>query len=162
MVDPPPLVLPVTLDPAHATILRALRFESAGTLQHCLGSDFYEGVRVVYAITNPEHTAVVYVGDSEIGRSLRSRLNAHLDSRSKAGKIERESLVFVHVLVTEYLVLDTFEQETGTMPELNKVKTQRFVMHHGKRIEQRQNPPWGKSIVQQGEHRYVLRIVGRK
>jgi hypothetical protein len=32
--------------------------------------------RVIYAITNPEGTAVVYVGDTEQGRDVRGRLKA--------------------------------------------------------------------------------------
>jgi hypothetical protein len=83
-------------------------------------------VRTLYAITNPEQTEVVYVGDAEVGRDLRARLKAHLDSRGKAGHVEPDSLVFVHVMVTEYMVLSRFQEDTGSMPVLNKRKVPKY------------------------------------
>lgn len=119
---PRALTLPPTLHPKHAALLREHRFETAGLAKAVLRTDEYDGVRTLYAITNPEQTEVVYVGDAEVGRDLRARLKAHLDSRGKAGHIEPDSLVFVHVMVTEYMVLSRFQEDTGAMPVLNKRK----------------------------------------
>ena len=119
---PRALTLPPTLHPQHAALLREHRFETAGLAKAVLRTDEYDGVRTLYAITNPEQTEVVYVGDAEVGRDLRARLKAHLDSRGKAGHVEPDSLVFVHVMVTEYMVLSRFQEDTGSMPVLNKRK----------------------------------------
>lgn len=119
---PRALTLPSTLHPKHAALLREHRFETAGLAKAVMRSDEYDGVRTIYAITNPEQTEVVYVGDAEVGRDLRARLKAHLDSREKAGRVEPDSLVFVHVMVTEYMVLSRFQEDTGSMPVLNKRK----------------------------------------
>lgn len=85
----------------------------------------YDDLRLVYAITDPAHTSVVYVGETDRARDPRARYRSHIDSRKKIGKVELESLVFVHVMVTEYMVLDAFEHDTGSMPPLNMRKSQR-------------------------------------
>jgi hypothetical protein len=123
---PRALTLPPTLHPQHAALLREHRFETAGLAKAVLRTDEYDGVRTLYAITNPEQTEVVYVGDAEVGRDLRARLKAHLDSRGKAGHVEPDSLVFVHVMVTEYMVLSRFQEDTGSMPVLNKRKVPKY------------------------------------
>lgn len=130
----PPLVIPDTLDPAHASLLRGHRFESAGTVAHVLSDDEYDGIRALYAITNPAKTAVVYVGESEAGRDIRGRIKAHMNARDKAGNIEADSLVFVHVMVTEYMVLDAFEHATGALPLLNHHKTMKHAIHPNRKI----------------------------
>jgi hypothetical protein len=122
MRKPVELTIPETLDPVHAALLREHHFETAGHVGFVMRGFAYDGMRVLYAITDPAYTRVVYVGDSEVGRNLKGRLKDHLDSRKMAGHIERESLVFVHVMVTEYMVLDRFEEETGSMPLLNVAK----------------------------------------
>ena len=123
---PRALTLPPTLHPKHAALLREHRFETAGLAKAVLRTDEYDGVRTLYAITNPEQTEVVYVGDAEVGRDLRARLKAHLDSLGKAGHVEPDSLVFVHVMVTEYMVLSRFQEDTGSMPVLNKRKVPKY------------------------------------
>lgn len=129
----PPLTIPDTLYPTHAAILREHHFETAGDLGRVIRSDEYDGVRILYAITNPERTALVYIGESEEGRDLRGRLKSHMDSRAKAGHVEKTSLVFVHVMVTEYLVLDRFEQETGALPLLNRRKVAKHMTRNWQR-----------------------------
>lgn len=123
MRKPVELTIPATLDATHAALLREHHFETAGRIEFVMRGFAYDGMRVLYAITNPSETAVVYVGDSEVGRDLKKRLKDHLDSRRMAGHVEMESLVFVHVMVTEYMVLDRFEEEAGSMPLLNRSKT---------------------------------------
>ena len=123
MRKPVELTIPSTLDPVHAALLREHHFETAGRIEFVMRGFAYDGMRVLYAITNPSGTAVVYVGDSEVGRDLKKRLKDHLDSRRMTGHVEPDSLVFVHVMVTEYMVLDRFEEETGSMPLLNRSKT---------------------------------------
>ena len=122
MRKPVELTIPATLDPVHAALLREHHFETAGRVEFVLRGFAYDGVRVLYAITNPSETAVVYVGDSEVGRDLKGRLKNHLNDRSKIGHVEADSLVFVHVMVTEYMVLDRFEEETRGLPLLNRTK----------------------------------------
>jgi hypothetical protein len=129
MPTAPTLTIPDTLDPAHAAILREHHFETAGNLGFVLRGDAYDGIRTLYAVTDPAGGALVYIGDTEVGRDLRGRLKAHLNARDKAGQVEKESLVFVHVMVTEYMVLDRFQEETGGLPLLNKRK----VAKHTKR-----------------------------
>lgn len=138
MQPPPPLILPDSLHPTHAALLREHHFESAGTLGYVVRGDTYDGLRTLYAITNPQWTEIVYIGDSEQGRNLRGRLKAHLNTRDKAGHIERNSLVFVHVMVTEYMVLDRFEQEMKALPLLNRTKA-------------RKHAAWGLADVEPGE-----------
>ena len=119
---PPRLILPTSLDPVHADLLREHHFEAAGALRDAIRTDAFDGVRALYAITNPEQTAIVYIGDTEEGRDVRGRFKSHLNDRSKLGQVEKDSLAYVHVMVTEYLVLDRFEQETGKLPLLNRRK----------------------------------------
>ncbi len=118
----PTLTIPETLHADHAALLREHHFETAGALGDVIRNDEYDGIRIIYIITNPEQTEIVYVGDTEEGRNVRGRLKDHLDTRSKAGKVEKTSLVFVHVMVTEYMVLDRFEEVFGRLPVLNKRK----------------------------------------
>ena len=118
----PTLTIPATLHPDHAAMLREHHFETAGVMRDLLRSDEYDGIRAIYAVTNPEQTALVYIGESEEGRDIRGRLKSHMNARNKAGHVEKESLVFVHVMVTEYMVLDRFEEVVGALPVLNKRK----------------------------------------
>lgn len=122
----PTLTIPATLHPLHASLLREHHFETAGVLSEVVRGDAYSGMRIIYAITNPAQTEIVYIGDTEVGRDVRGRLKAHANDRSKMGHVERDSLVFVHVMVTEYMVLDRFQQEMKTLPLLNNRK----VMKH--------------------------------
>ena len=118
----PTLTIPATLHADHAAMLREHHFETAGVMRDLLRSDEYDGIRAIYAVTNPEQTALVYIGESEEGRDIRGRLKSHMNARNKAGHVEKDSLVFVHVMVTEYMVLDRFEEVVGTLPVLNKRK----------------------------------------
>ena len=122
MRKPVELTIPDTLDPVHAALLREHHFETAGRVEFVMRGFAYDGMRVLYAIANPSATALVYVGDSEVARDLKKRLKDHLDSRRMAGLVEPDSLLFVHVMVTEYMVLDRFEEETGRLPTLNRSK----------------------------------------
>jgi hypothetical protein len=94
-------------------------------LESALKSDEYDEARVIYAITNPEKTEIVYIGDTESGRDVRGRLKAHLKDRDKIGLVENESDVYIHFMITEFLVLSTFEEEVGSLPALNKRKSQK-------------------------------------
>ncbi len=120
--EPDDLVLPDTLDARHADLLREHGFEAAGTLAQALSTDTYDLARVIYAIVNPEATAIVYIGGTEGGRDVRVRLRTHLRDRAKIGHVEKESLLFVHVMLTEYVVLHHFESDTGRLPVCNKRK----------------------------------------
>ena len=133
VMPPPSLTIPETLHPKHAALLRECHFETAGPLADVIRTDEYDGIRIIYAITNPQQTDIVYVGDTEEGRDVRGRLKDHLDTRSKAGHVEKTSLVFVHVMVTEYMFLDRFEEEVGTLPELNKRKVAKHWKRNAKR-----------------------------
>ncbi len=113
----------MALNRSHKSILDEYVFEKAGPLKKVLGSDEYDGIRVIYAITDPEHTKVVYIGDTEQGRDVRARLRSHLKDREKVGLVEETSIVYIHIMVTEYLILDEFEEKTGTLPVLNKRKS---------------------------------------
>lgn len=121
------LTLPPTLDPIHADLLREHLFEDAGLLAYALRQDEFDGLRVVYAITNPAQTELVYIGDAEQGRNLRSRLRAHLKDREKIGHVEADSRVYVHVMITEFMVLNNFHADTGRLPVCNKRKSQKHV-----------------------------------
>jgi hypothetical protein len=121
------LTLPPTLDPVHADILREHLFEDAGLLAYALRQDEFDGLRVVYAITNPAQTELVYIGDAEQGRNLRSRLRTHLKDREKIGHVELDSRVYVHVMITEFMVLNNFYADTGRLPVCNKRKSQKHV-----------------------------------
>lgn len=121
------LTIAPTLHPAHADLLREHLFEDAGLLGRALKSDAFDGVRVVYAITNPQQTAIIYIGDTEQGRNLRGRLKAHVRDREKIGHVELDSFVYVHVMITEFLVLDRFQEDTGAIPVCNKRKVQKHV-----------------------------------
>jgi len=132
MDTPPPddddgLTLPPTLDPLHADLLREHLFEDAGPLAYALRQDEFDGLRVVYALTNPAQTELVYIGDAEQGRNLRSRLRAHLKDRDKIGHVELDSRVYVHVMITEFMVLNNFHADTGRLPVCNKRKSQKHV-----------------------------------
>jgi hypothetical protein len=109
----------------HEKVLKDNHFERVGDVGAALKSDEYEGDRVIYAITNPEKTEVVYVGDTEQGRSVRSRLKAHLKDREKVGLVEENSDLYIHVMVTEFAVLTDFEDRAGALPVLNKRKVQK-------------------------------------
>ena len=61
------------------------------------------------------------------GRDVRGRLKAHLNSREKVGQVEKTSEVYIHMMVTEFMVLDAFEQDAGAIPVLNKRKSQKHV-----------------------------------
>ena len=103
----------------HSAILKVNDFVPCGTVKQALDSDQWDGVRVLYAISDPKNTRIVYVGDSEKGRALRARLKDHLSKRSKKGLVELKSRVWVHFMVTERSVLCDFQENTGAIPELN-------------------------------------------
>lgn len=130
----PTLTIPDTLDPVHAAILREHHFVTAGIVSFVLRGDAWDGIRVLYAITNPTQTALVYVGDAEVSRSLRSRLKSHMNARDKMGHVERDSLVFVHVMVTEFMVLRRFEEDTGKLPVLNKRNTPKHMQNRDYKV----------------------------
>lgn len=117
----------MALKKSHKEILEHLHFEHAGELADALKSDEYDGMRVIYAITNPKQTEIVYIGDTEQGRDVRGRLKSHLKDREKVGLVENESDVYIHVMVTEFLVLTEFEDKSGSLPVLNKRKSQKHV-----------------------------------
>lgn len=121
-----PLTLPDTLDRDHARLLREHLFEDAGPLWRVLTTDAWDGLRIVYALTDPECRAVVYVGETELGRNLRGRLRCHLRDREKLGAVERESRVYVHVMITEFMVLARFREETDALPRCNKRMVAKF------------------------------------
>ena len=111
----------------HQKLIDEMHFEHAGEIKKALKSDEFDECRVIYAITNPEKTEIVYVGDTEQGRDVRGRLKAHMRDREKAGLVEEDSDVYVHVMITEFFVLSTFEELVGTLPVLNKRKSQKHV-----------------------------------
>ena len=117
----------MALKRAHQKLLDEFHFEHWGALEEVLRDDEYDDNRVIYAITNPQKTEIVYVGDTEQGRDVRGRLKAHIKDRDKVGHVENESDVYVHLMITEYAVLDAFEQDTGALPALNKRKSQKHV-----------------------------------
>jgi|GEM_PF-2456461 len=120
--EPAELNLPDTLDPRHAALLREHGFEDAGTIARVLSTDGYDLTRLIYAIVNPEGTAIVYIGGTEAGRDLRGRLRNHLRDRAKIHHVERESFVYVHIMLTEYVVIHHFHEDTGALPVCNKRK----------------------------------------
>lgn len=134
MALPAELILPDTLDPIHAALLREHHFSTAGELGFVIRGDAWDGIRILYAITNPAQTELVYVGDTEVGRDLRGRLKDHLSRRSKAGRVELDSLVFVHVMVTEYMVLRRFKEDIGRLPVLNKRLTPKHTKHRAAKV----------------------------
>ena len=111
----------------HKKVLTETHFEHVGELKKVLASDEFDGARVIYAITNPEKTEIVYIGETEQGRDVRGRLKSHMKDRDKVGLVEENSDVYIHFMVTEFFVLDTFEQLNGTLPILNKKKSQKHV-----------------------------------
>ena len=115
----------MALDRKHKKILTDNHFEPCGTLADALKLDRWDGARVLYAITDPADTQIVYIGDTEVGRDVRARLRAHLNDRSKIGKVENASQLWVHFMITEFKVLTDFEQAVGGLPELNKRKVQK-------------------------------------
>lgn len=104
-----------------------MQFERAGELGGVLKSDEFDGTRVIYAITNPAKTEIVYVGDTEVGRDVRGRLKSHLKDRDKVGLVEEDSDVYIHIMITEFAVLNAFEDSVGSLPVLNKRKSQKNV-----------------------------------
>lgn len=109
----------------HKKIIDEMHFEYWADVATALNSDKFDGSRVIYAITNPEKTEIVYIGDTETGRDVRGRLKAHMKDRGKVGLVENESDVYIHFMITEYLVLSAFEQEIGNLPVGNKRKSQK-------------------------------------
>lgn len=98
----------------HKNVLDRLQFGLWGDVEEVLRSDEFDDWRVIYAITNPEKTEVVYVGDTEQGRDVRGRLKAHMRDREKVSLVEIDSDVYIHLMVTEFFVL-SFEEEAGAM-----------------------------------------------
>ena len=47
----------------HQKIIDQMHFEPGGEIQQALKSDEFDDCRVIYAITNPEKTEIVYIGD---------------------------------------------------------------------------------------------------
>ena len=115
----------MTLESKHQKIMKQFHFERWNEVKKCLESDEFDGFRIIYAITNPTKTEIIYVGDTEQGRDVRGRLKAHMKDREKVGFVENDSDVYIHVMITEFLVLDTFEQLNGSLPKLNKRKSQK-------------------------------------
>ena len=111
----------------HKKVLTEMHFEYVGELKKVLANDEFDGARVIYAISNPEKTEIVYVGDTEQGRDVRGRLKSHMKDREKVGQVEENSDVYIHFMITEFLVLSTFEELVGTLPALNKRKSQKHV-----------------------------------
>jgi hypothetical protein len=111
----------------HQKIIDQMHFEYAGDVSKALKSDEFDDCRVIYAITNPDKTEIVYIGDTEQGRDVRGRIKAHMKDRDKVGFVEEDSDVYVHVMVTEYYVLSEFEASVGALPVLNKRKSQKHV-----------------------------------
>lgn len=110
----------------HEKVLKEHHFEHAGTVGEVLSSDEYDELRLIYAITDPTQREIVYVGETEQGRNLRGRLAAHLKDRDKINLVEKESQLYVHVMVTEFAVLSAFEDAVGGLPACNKRKVQKF------------------------------------
>lgn len=129
---PPPgtfdlLTIAPTFNREQALLLEEYLFEDAGLIRDALRSDAFDGIRIVYAITNPEQTELVYIGDTETGRNLRARLRAHMKDREKIGHVELDSMVYVHLMITEFVVLDRFQEETGKLPVCNKRKVDKYL-----------------------------------
>lgn len=110
----------------HEKILKTHRFEHAGTLGEALERDEFDDLRVIYAITDPGKREIIYIGETEQGRNMRGRLNAHLKDREKINLVENDSDLYVHVMVTEFRVLSDFEEITGGLPACNKRKAMKF------------------------------------
>lgn len=121
------LTIAPTFNRAQALLLEEYLFEDAGLIRDALKADAFDGHRIVYAITNPEQTEVVYIGDTETGRNLRARLRAHMRDREKIGHVELDSRVYVHLMITEFIVLDRFHEETGKLPVCNKRKVDKYL-----------------------------------
>jgi hypothetical protein len=117
----------MALKKAHKNVVERMHFEHWTELGQAIQSDEFDGFRLIYAITDPEKKEIVYVGDTEQGRDVRARLRSHLNDRKKVGLVENESDVYIHVMITEYLVLSVFEEEVGELPALNKRKSQKHV-----------------------------------
>lgn len=117
----------MALKKAHKQVLDEMHFEHVGELSKALKSDEFDGSRVIYAITNPDKSEVIYVGDTEQGRDVRGRLKSHMKDREKVGLVEENSDVYIHVMITEFAVLSAFEDLTGGLPALNKRKVQKHV-----------------------------------
>lgn len=117
----------MALKKPHQKLVKEMHFEHIGEVGDAIQSDEFDGLRVIYAITNPEKTEIVYIGDTEQGRDVRGRLKSHLKDRDKVDLVEADSDVYVHVMITEYLVLTTFEELVGSLPILNKRKSQKHV-----------------------------------
>lgn len=109
----------------HKKVLDHCHFEQWGEIQKVLKSDEFDSCRVIYAITNPDKTEIVYVGDTEQGRDVRGRLKAHMKDREKVGLVESNSDVYIHMMVTEFFVLSELEELSGALPTLNKRKSQK-------------------------------------
>ena len=117
----------MTLKNPHKKVLTDNHFERWGEMDEVLKSDEFDGARIIYAITNPTKTEIVYIGDTEQGRDVRGRLKSHMQDRDKAGCVETKSDVWIHLMVTEYSVMDHFEELNGALPALNKRKSQKHV-----------------------------------
>lgn len=110
---------------AHADLLKKLRFVKEGTIEVVLKNVEFDGFSVIYALTDPGHERVVYIGETVDGGDLRGRLKAHLRDRAKAGLVEPTSYVYVHACVTEELAIYAFQEKAGGPPELNKKRGRR-------------------------------------
>ena len=69
----------------------------------------------------------VYAGDTEQDRDVRERLKSHLKDRYKVRLVDETSDVCIHFMITEFLVLSTFDDLVGALPALNKRKSQKHV-----------------------------------
>ena len=117
----------MALKKPHQKLVNEMNFEHIGEVGDVIQSDEFDGLRVIYAITNPAKTEIVYIGDTEQGRDVRGRLRSHLKDREKVDLVEEDSDVYLHVMITEYLVLSAFEEMVGSLPVLNKRKSQKHV-----------------------------------
>jgi hypothetical protein len=100
--------------------LKRLGFVAVGALGDVIRDDRLDGLRIVYAITDPRGRDVVLFGETERGRDVRARLKKHLSERTAAGLIEPRSRVYVHMLVTEAYALGAYREATGHLPALKK------------------------------------------
>lgn len=73
----------MALKRTHQKLMDEFHFEHWGLIEEVLKDDEYDDCRVIYAMTNPSQTEIVYVGDTEQGRDVRGRLKTHIKDREK-------------------------------------------------------------------------------
>ena len=117
----------MTLRREHERVLRENNFEYFGSVENAIESGELDGTRLIYAITNPERTEIVYVGDTEEGKNVRARLRALLRDK-RTNMVESDSGLYFHAIVTEFSVVRAFEELAGEMPALNRRKFEKFAL----------------------------------